>query len=366
MFTRRGFLAAFSAAAAGFSVSFSSAAAPKANALAVDTAPISLRTMGSFFFGGTVAKLENGETFHGDHGYAQYYIAENSRTLPIVMWHGIGQSGKTYESTPDGREGYQALLPRHDWSVYIVDQPRRGRAGYTMAKSEGPTIPTTARESGVWSAFRNGDWKAPEAPTIYSGSQFPLSGAALFDRIGDGILMTHSNSGQYGWEIAMASPHVKAVVAYEPGACAFPEEEPPAPVEAATELVASRMFPRMVPMQKWQALTKVPILIVFGDYIKDKPSEVFNEDVWRIARERARQFVELVNRHGGDATLVELPKLGIRGNTHAAFADRNNLEVLAQLEGWLHEKGLDGRALPHLGPKPVEMPMTIPLETREN
>ena len=78
MFTRRGFLAAFSAAAAGFSVSFSSAAAPKANALAADTAPISLRTMGSFFFGGTVAKLENGETFHGDHGYAQYYIAENS------------------------------------------------------------------------------------------------------------------------------------------------------------------------------------------------------------------------------------------------------------------------------------------------
>lgn len=397
MFTRRGFLAAFSAAAAGFSVSFSSAAAPKANALAADTAPISLRTMGSFFFGGTVAKLENGETFHGDHGYAQYYIATNSRSLPIVMWHGIGQSGKTYESTPDGREGYQALLPRHDWSVYIVDQPRRGRAGYTMTKSEGPTIPTTARESGVWSAFRNGDWKAPEAPTIYSGSQFPLSGAAvdqffrqqtpdtgeepltaehrafigrtgaaLFDRIGDGILMTHSNSGQYGWEIAMASPHVKAVVAYEPGACAFPEEEPPAPVEAATELVASRMFPRMVPMQKWQALTKVPILIVFGDYIKDKPSEVFNEDVWRIARERARQFVELVNRHGGDATLVELPKLGIRGNTHAAFADRNNLEVLAQLEGWLHEKGLDGRASPHLGPKLVEMPMTIPLETREN
>lgn len=85
MFTRRGFLAAFSAAAAGFSVSFSSAAAPKANALAADTAPISLRTMGSFFFGGTVAKLENGETFHGDHGYAQYYIAENSRSLPIVM-----------------------------------------------------------------------------------------------------------------------------------------------------------------------------------------------------------------------------------------------------------------------------------------
>ncbi len=31
--------------------------------------PITLRTMGSLFFGGTVTKAENGETFHGDHGY---------------------------------------------------------------------------------------------------------------------------------------------------------------------------------------------------------------------------------------------------------------------------------------------------------
>lgn len=87
---------------------------------------IKLTTMGSFAFGGTLTQLSDGTTFHGDHGYAQYYIAANSRHLPIVMWHGIGQSGKTYESTPDGREGFQALLPREDWSVYIVDQPRRG------------------------------------------------------------------------------------------------------------------------------------------------------------------------------------------------------------------------------------------------
>jgi hypothetical protein len=30
--------------------------------------PIILKTMGSLFFGGTVTRAENGETFHGDHG----------------------------------------------------------------------------------------------------------------------------------------------------------------------------------------------------------------------------------------------------------------------------------------------------------
>lgn len=86
-----------------------------------DDKPIVLKTMGSLFFGGTVQTLPNGETFHGDHGYAQFYIPQNARTYPLIMWHGIGQSGRTYESTPDGREGYMAILPRRDWPVYIID-----------------------------------------------------------------------------------------------------------------------------------------------------------------------------------------------------------------------------------------------------
>lgn len=95
---------------------------------------LKLRTMGSLFFGGTVTHLANGETFHGDHGYAQFFIPQNARTYPLILWHGIGQSGRSFESTPDGREGFMALLPRRDWAVYIIDQPRRGRAGRTLAQ----------------------------------------------------------------------------------------------------------------------------------------------------------------------------------------------------------------------------------------
>ncbi len=73
--------------------------------------PIILKTMGSLFFGGSVSKLDNGETFHGVHGYAQYFIPQNAHNYPIIMWHGIGQSGKSFETTPDGREGFMSILP---------------------------------------------------------------------------------------------------------------------------------------------------------------------------------------------------------------------------------------------------------------
>lgn len=37
-----------------------------------DEEPITLRTMGSVLFGGTVTPTADGATFHGDHGYAQF------------------------------------------------------------------------------------------------------------------------------------------------------------------------------------------------------------------------------------------------------------------------------------------------------
>ena len=57
--------------------------------------PITLKTMGSLLFGGTVIERENGDTFHGDHGYAQFYIPQKARNYPLILWHGMGQSGRS-------------------------------------------------------------------------------------------------------------------------------------------------------------------------------------------------------------------------------------------------------------------------------
>jgi hypothetical protein len=104
-----------------------------------------LKAQGSFAIGGTVITGANGDTFHGDHAYVQYQIPQNPRDLPLVMWHGGGQFSKTWESTPDGRDGYQNIFLRRGFSTYIIDEPRRGRAGRTTI---GTTIPNAECRGG--------------------------------------------------------------------------------------------------------------------------------------------------------------------------------------------------------------------------
>ena len=115
----------------------------------------------------------------------------------------------------------------------------------------------------------------------------------------------------------MAAPElIKAIVAYEPGQFAFPEGERPPEIPTNIDLVNEVMQPQMVPMEEFKKLAKMPILIVYGDNISEGPSNIFNVDLWRVASTRAKQFVDAVNRHGGDAQLVFLPEIGIEGNTH--------------------------------------------------
>lgn len=357
--------------------------------------PIVLATMGSLFFGGSVQHKADGETFHGDHGYAQYYIPEKARDYPLILWHGVGQSGKCFETTPDGREGYQAILPRHGWATYIIDQPRRGRAGYTSVKTEASVDPTTTRESYTWNAFRNGLWVPPGKASLYPGVRFPSDPAsidqffrqqtpntgdeprdnthrafmgrtmaALLERTGPAILVTHSNSGQYGWFAGMLAPDtIRAIVAFEPGQLVFPDDEPIPDVPVKDTFIAKLMQGIQVPTKEFERLTRMPILLIYGDNISETISDILHVEVWRISKARAHAFVDAINRRGGDATLLVLPEMGIGGNTHAPFADTNNLEVARIMEDWLHKKGLDGSGKPHTGPGPARASqVTIPLQ----
>src|SRR5881628_1633652 len=138
--------------------------------------PIVLRTQGSFMVGGTVITAPNGDTFHGDHAYVQYQIPPNARDLPLVLWHGGGQFSKTWESTPDGRDGYQTMFLRRGWAVYNLDQPRRGRAGRgTVGTTISPVPgPGATGEQGIFVRFRIGLW-----PNYFPGVQFSRDPAAL-------------------------------------------------------------------------------------------------------------------------------------------------------------------------------------------
>jgi len=328
--------------------------------------PLSIQEQGSFAVGGTVITnpgtfdpfnpTPDGQTYHGDHAYVFYQVPVNARKLPLVFLHGHGQFSKTWETTPDGREGFQNIFLRRGFGVYLIDQPRRGDAG----RSTKPTTITPQPDEQFWfDNFRVGIWpnyfpgvqfsRDPEALNQYFRQMTPNTGPfdlevisnateKLFDKVGPGILLTHSRGGGPGWFTVMKSQNVRAIVSYEPRSnFLFPEGEVPSPMLSSDGLLEAVGVPRSEFMQ----LTKIPIVIYYGDNIPEPPSENPGQDRWRVALAMARLWAEAVNRQGGDATVVHLPEIGIRGNTHFAFSDLNNLEIADLLSQWLKKKGLD-------------------------
>ncbi|WP_168226758.1 hypothetical protein [Rhodoferax sediminis] len=66
----------------------------------------------------------------------QYQIPVNACKLPLVLGHGGGGTGRVWETTPDGCEGYQTIFLRRGFPVYIVDSPRGGRSGFPSFDGE--------------------------------------------------------------------------------------------------------------------------------------------------------------------------------------------------------------------------------------
>jgi hypothetical protein len=164
------------------------------------------------------------------------------------------------------------------------------------------------------------------------------SAAALFNKIGPGVLVTHSHSGGPGWRTAIKSQNVRAIVAYEPGSnFIFPGGEVPPPMSSS----GGPLEGVGVPLSDFMLLTKIPIVIYYGDNIPDEPIANPGQDQWRIRLAMARLWADAVNRRGGDVSVVHLPEVGIRGNTHFPLSDLNNLDVADLMSEFLKKKGLD-------------------------
>jgi hypothetical protein len=328
--------------------------------------PVLIVDQGSFAAGGKVvealgvydnnAPTSAGQSFHGDHLYAFYQVPEDARPLPLVFWHGAYQSGRSWETTPDGREGFQTLFLRRHYATYIIDQPRRGRAGNSTVPLE---ITPTPLDQLFFDQFRLGQW-----PDFFDGVQFGQSEAsleqffrsitpntgpydapvladavsALVDRIGPAILVTHSQAGGPGWLSAIRNSDVKGIVALEPGSgFIFPEGEVPDPMPSA----AGTLTAEGVSAEDFEKLTRIPIIIYYGDNIPREPTEARGRDNWRVRLDMAEKWVETINRHGGDATLVHLPEEGVMGGTHFLMSDLNNKVIAAHIAKWLEAKQLD-------------------------
>lgn len=330
--------------------------------------PITIVDQGSFFAGGTIKTWEGtfdpyhptdaGQTLRGDHSYCFYEIPANARKYPLVFLHGFGQSGKTWETTPDGREGFQTIFLRRGFGTYVLDQARRGKAGKTAAGCTNAQKPDEQYQ--VFDIFRMGIWPdyfenvqmardeetfdqfcrqcTCDTGTLELAAQ-SSSVAAACDRIGDCILVSHSMGGGMGWAAALKSPAVKAIVSFEPGSnFVFPEGEVPDPMPSS----AGPLEAYGVPLETFKALTKIPVVIYYGDNIPAEPNANPGQDQWRVRIDMARLWADAVNRHGGNAKVYSLPEdFGIYGNTHFPFADLNNIEIADLMSKHLHAMGVD-------------------------
>ena len=325
--------------------------------------PLVLASQGSFFVGGeskTSKELTSstsgpgaGET--GDvtinQMYVQYQTPVNgSQHTPVVMVHGCCLSSKTWETTPDGRMGWNEYFVRKGHSVYLADQSSRARSGFDATKinavklghvppSELPNIFMASHQTS-WVLFRFG----PTFNVAFPDEQFPVQAAdelykqmipdlnaflpmpnptwtnlaALASQLKGVVLMGHSESGFFPEQAALIDPTgVKGIVTIETGCTALKPEE-------------------------LSKLAKIPILIMFGDHLGDLPGPFGS--FWTTGFDACSKFVQQVNDTGGDAQMMYLPKMGIKGNSHMLMQDKNNLQLADLILGWIDDHIVERRA----------------------
>jgi pimeloyl-ACP methyl ester carboxylesterase len=316
--------------------------------------PIVIESQGSFFIGGTnVTSAVPAGDFTLNQMYVQYQIPAKVRpnAYPIIMVHGSTHTGKSYDTTPDGREGWQTLFLRAGYPVYVVDAAGRGRSGFNsnpinQAKTQGDlsVLPSIRKFSNnqAWTAFRfgptpyvpNPKTKFPvEAKDQYfaqlvpdaeftldqgsTGIQTITDLGLLLDKIGPSYLMVHSLSGAWGVRATVSRPKlVKALLDVEPaGGC------------SATDAEVSSVF------------KKVPTIVVQGD-----GNDAFSTGI----QTTCQPFVNKINQVGGKGSYLHLPEAGFGpGNSHMLMMDKNNDKIADTLMNWLNKNASSRTCGPH-------------------
>jgi pimeloyl-ACP methyl ester carboxylesterase len=243
-----------------------------------------------------------------------------------------GLTGVTYETKPDGGEGWLGYFVRKGWDTYVSDAVERGRSGWTNTfKGDAVFLPL----GDPWERFRigpPGSWNddTPKRAT-YPGTQFPIEAyeqfmrqgvprwlttddqivaayVELVDKVCPCVVLVHSQSGSFGFKALEARPDkIKALVAVEP------------------TLGGDR--------NKIASIKDTPILVVYGDNAKDHPR-------WSKIRQGGVEYAAALKSAGGNIDVLDLPNVEIRGNSHMVMMDKNSGQVADLIQKWLAGHGL--------------------------
>lgn len=333
----------------------------------------------SFFVGGHYAGPAGKQVMQGQM-FVEALIPERvTHPYPLVLVHGLAQTATNWMTTPDGRQGWGEWFAAHGWAVYMIDQPARGRSAWQpdmdgalkavpaeviqklfTAPEDGGSWPQAALHTQWPGGERRGHIGDPVFDQFYA-SQVPslgnteseglmrAAGAALLDRIGPAVLLTHSQAGAFGWLIADIRPAlVKAIVAVEPVGPPFKDEvfktgtdrtwgltttpltyDPPvteaAPLNLEQQSSAdapglAACWSQRAPARQLPNLAHIPVLVVM--------TEASYHAVYDHCTAR------YLAQAGVPAEFVRLADHGLRGNAHMVMLESNSLAVAALLSDW--------------------------------
>lgn len=337
-----------------------------------------LSTRDYFYIGGNYAGKPGQEVMAGQIYVEALRPQAVSQKYPLVFIHGAGQTATNWMGTPDGRAGWADYFLDQGYVVYLVDQPARGRSPWHPSVN-GPlqmrppswveerfTAPEIAqrwpqaRKHTQWpGSGRKGDpvfdaFYATQVEGLESAVEtqtlIQAAGAALLDKIGPAILVTHSQSGAFGWLIADARPKlVRGIVAIEPNGppfrdAVFDEDKnrawgitdipityaPPAksPAELAIVQESKADGPDLV--RCWEQagaprrlpnLQGIPIMIVTAEASYHAPYD--------------HCTAKFLTQAGVGNMHFRLEEHGIHGNGHMVMIEKNSLDIPALIHGWM-------------------------------
>ncbi|KAF2163122.1 hypothetical protein M409DRAFT_68742 [Zasmidium cellare ATCC 36951] len=305
--------------------------------------------------------------------------------VPLLFIAGLGQSGTNWLNTPDGREGWASFFLRQGYIVYLADQAQRGRSPWLpdegnmsqfsatliqeqfTAPQDFPSYPQAINHtqwpgSGrigdpIFDAFMKSQLQV-QTDTEMQAMYNNLSFTALLDEIGPVIVVPHSEGCMHTWQLGDARPElVKAIVALEPlgppfadyGGPPFSPEWPKSssekrpygitilplhynpPVTNASQLTRQYHPPpspdlapctlQKDPARRLTHLSQIPTLML--------TTQASYHAVYDYCT------AEYFKQGGVDVEWIHLPNVGIYGNGHFMFLERNSFGIARFVEPWI-------------------------------
>lgn len=267
--------------------------------------------------------------------YVEYMVPQKKPKVPVVMIEGGGLSGKSWETTPDGRMGWDEYFVRKGYPSYVADQVWRGRSGSDVTvfnrvrdgrlpPSSLPSITRTAAQL-AWTVFRFG----PEYGVPFPDTRFPVESAIEFNKQGvPGFTLPTANGLNPNYK-ALSDLAIKlegAVLVGHSQSGLFPLEAAltdPAGIRGA--ILTEGAAPNYTDAQIAK-LKSVPMLFIWADHLGPGEQARFDASV---------AFIKRVNAAGGNAQMLHPPALGIKGNSHMFMLDNNNLQIADLVMKWI-------------------------------